>query len=141
MASTMGTLFNLAAGIACLLAFLLVPSTVDARSGQKLGPPLKVDFYEESCPQFGKIVEDTVAYYSAQDPTTPAPLLRLFFHDRFVQGCDASLLLNSTTNNTAEKDAAINFSVTNFYVIDDIKTQLEEQCPGTVLELSLVQMS
>ncbi|CAM6108507.1 unnamed protein product [Calypogeia fissa] len=131
MVSRMGTLFNLAAGFTWLLAISFV-ATVDAGTGHKLGSPLKVDFYEESCPQFDKIVEDTVAYYYAQDPTTPAPLLRLFFHDCFVQGCDASLLLNSTTNNTAEKDAAINFSVTNFNVIDDIKGQLEEECPGTV---------
>lgn len=113
------------------LVFFVFSSTVDA-NGKKLGPPLKLDFYGESCPKLGKIVEDTLAYYSAQDPTTPAPLLRLFFHDCFVQGCDASVLLNSTTNNTAEEDAAINFSIGNFYIIDDIKRQLEEVCPETV---------
>ncbi|CAM6111488.1 unnamed protein product [Calypogeia fissa] len=131
MVLIMGILFNLAAGFTWLLAISFV-ATVDTGTGQKLGPLLKVDFYKESCPQFDKIIEDTVAYYYAQGPTTPTPLLRLFFHDCFVQGCDTSLLLNSTTNNTVEKDTTINFSVTNFNVIDDIKAQLEEECPGTV---------
>jgi peroxidase len=113
------------------LAFLST-STAAYLTGSKLGPPLKLNFYKESCPKFEKIVEDTLAYYYSQDPTTPAPLLRLFFHDCFVQGCDSSVLLNSTTNNTAEKDAPINFSIGDFYVLDDIKGQLEEECPETV---------
>eukprot|EP00249_Psilotum_nudum_P005945 c19341_g1_i1 orf=153-1271(+) len=101
-------------------------------SFQYLNPPLRVDFYAQSCPQFSKIVEDRVAYYSSLDGTTPAPLLRLFFHDCFVQGCDGSVLINSTTKNSAEKDADINFSIGNFFVLDDIKRKLEEECPNTV---------
>ncbi len=49
-----------------------------------------------------------------------------------MQGCDASVLINSTNVNRAEKDAAINFSIGNFFVIDDIKEQLEKECPGVV---------
>ncbi|KAJ7528850.1 hypothetical protein O6H91_15G023100 [Diphasiastrum complanatum] len=95
-------------------------------------PHLKFDFYSKSCPQLQRIVKETVAFYSSQDPTTPAPLLRLLFHDCFVQGCDASVLLNSTKTNVAEKDAAINFSLSNFFIIDEIKQKLEKACPGTV---------
>ncbi|CAM6098975.1 unnamed protein product [Calypogeia fissa] len=117
--------------VLCTCLVFVLASSVDA-VGSKLGPPLKFDYYKESCPKLDNIVKETLLYYYNQDPTTPAPLLRLFFHDCFVQGCDASVLLNSTTNNTAEKDAAINFSIGDFYVIDDIKEQLEEECPGTV---------
>lgn len=48
------------------------------------------------------------------------------------QGCDASLLLDSTTGNKAEKDGPPNISVRSFYVIDDAKTKLEKACPHTV---------
>jgi hypothetical protein len=32
----------------------------------------------------------------------------------------------------AEKDAAINFSLGDFNIIDEIKADLEEKCPGVV---------
>ena len=48
------------------------------------------------------------------------------------QGCDASVLLNSTASNTAEKDAIPNLSLAGFDVIDDIKDALEAKCPKTV---------
>ena len=49
-----------------------------------------------------------------------------------LQGCDASILLDSTSNNTAEKDAPPNSFLAGFDVIDEIKTQLEKTCPGVV---------
>lgn len=49
-----------------------------------------------------------------------------------MQGCDGSVLLNSTANSTAERDAAPNLSLAGFDVIDDIKSQLEKTCPGVV---------
>jgi hypothetical protein len=99
---------------------------------QYLEKPLKFDFYKKSCPQASGIVEKVVSKYSEIDPTNPAPLMRLFFHDCFVQGCDASVLLNSTTKIVAEKDASINFSLGDFNIIDEIKAELEHACPETV---------
>lgn len=49
-----------------------------------------------------------------------------------LQGCDASILLDSTAKNTAEKEAVPNLSLGGFDVIDEIKTQLEKTCPGVV---------
>jgi hypothetical protein len=97
-----------------------------------IAPPLEFDFYKKTCPQLPRIVQKVVAAEFAFDPTSAGPQLRLFFHDCFVQGCDASVLINSTNVNQAEKDAAINFSIGNFFVIDDIKEQLEKECPGVV---------
>jgi hypothetical protein len=97
-----------------------------------IAPPLKFDFYKKTCPQLPEIVEKVVAAEFAFDPTSSGPQLRLFFHDCFVQGCDASVLINSTNLNQAEKDASINFSIGNFFVIDEIKEQLEKECPGVV---------
>lgn len=50
----------------------------------------------------------------------------------FLQGCDASVLLDSTESVTAEKDGLPNRSLSGYDVIDDIKAKLEEECPGIV---------
>jgi peroxidase len=57
------------------------------------------------------------------------------------QGCDASVLVNSTANNTAEKDAIPNLSLEGFDVIDEIKTQLENTCPGKVSCADILALS
>ena len=97
-----------------------------------LAPPLKLHYYKKQCPKLEHIVKKVVRKYSKLDPTNPGPLLRLFFHDCFVQGCDGSVLLNSSRGSVAEKDAAINFSLSDFDIIDEIKADLEEKCPGVV---------
>jgi peroxidase len=59
-----------------------------------------------------------------------ASLLRLHFHDCFVNGCDGSVLLDGSTG---EKSAGPNAnSLRGFEVIDTIKTQVESLCPGVV---------
>ena len=49
------------------------------------------------------------------------------------QGCDGSVLIDSTANNTAEKDAPPNKpSLRGFEVIDAEKKAIKAQCPKTV---------
>ena len=98
-----------------------------------LAPPLQYGFYDQSCPGLRELVKDKIAAYTLSDAITPAPLLRLFFHDCFTQGCDGSLLLNSTVLNLAEKDQAKSLTLDRFYIIDDIKQTLESgMCNNTV---------
>jgi peroxidase len=49
-----------------------------------------------------------------------------------AQGCDASVLIDSTTGNTAEKNAGPNTSLRGFEVIDRIKARVEKACSGVV---------
>ncbi|XP_050209097.1 peroxidase 66-like [Mercurialis annua] len=93
---------------------------------------LDAHYYDQTCPQAEKIILQTVRNASIYDPKVPARLLRMFFHDCFIRGCDASILLDSTSQNQAEKDGPPNISVRSFYVIDDAKAVLEAVCPHTI---------
>ena len=46
---------------------------------------LKTGFYSSSCPRAEAIVRSTVETHFNRDPTIAAGLLRLHFHDCFVQ--------------------------------------------------------
>ncbi|KDP25852.1 hypothetical protein JCGZ_22882 [Jatropha curcas] len=73
-------------------------------------------FYRRSCPGLEVIVHRIVAKYISRDPTLAAPLLRMHFHDCFVRGCDGSILLSSTKNNQAEKEAIPNQTLRGFQI-------------------------
>lgn len=48
------------------------------------------------------------------------------------QGCDGSVLIASTPENLAERDAVPNLTVRGYEIVDDIKSQVEAMCPGVV---------
>ncbi|CAL9189558.1 unnamed protein product [Musa hybrid cultivar] len=93
---------------------------------------LQVHYYRNSCPRAEIIVKQVVQKHFLRDPSVPAGLLRLHFHDCFVRGCDASVLLDSTADNVAEKKAAPNLTLRTFEVIDDAKAELEKVCSRVV---------
>ncbi|KAF2315701.1 hypothetical protein GH714_040230 [Hevea brasiliensis] len=93
---------------------------------------LDAHYYDQTCPQAETIILDTVRNAIVHDPKVPARILRMFFHDCFIRGCDASILLDSNPGNLAEKDGPPNISVRSFYVIDDAKAMLETACPHTI---------
>ena len=53
---------------------------------------LNTGFYSSSCPKAEAIVRSTVESYFKKDPTIAAGLLRLHFHDCFVQVLDLFIL-------------------------------------------------
>lgn len=93
---------------------------------------LSLNFYDETCPGVYDAVGNVVEDYISKAPSLAAPLLRMNFHDCFVRGCDASVLLNSTNSTQAEKEAIPNQTLRGFQVIDAVKAAVEKVCPGIV---------
>ncbi|XVE56202.1 hypothetical protein DITRI_Ditri03aG0218800 [Diplodiscus trichospermus] len=114
-----------AAIVALAFAFLMFPISSPVRA-------LSSSYYDQTCPKLESIVTTAVKKAISNDRTVPAALLRMHFHDCFIRGCDASVLLNSKGNKKAEKDGPPNISLHAFYVIDNAKKALESSCPGVV---------
>ncbi|GLT45517.1 hypothetical protein SLA2020_193450 [Shorea laevis] len=94
---------------------------------------LSSNFYATTCPNALSTIKSAVSSAVKKEARMGASLLRLHFHDCFVNGCDASILLDDTANFTGEKNAGPNAnSVRGYEVIDTIKSQLENLCPGVV---------
>ena len=127
---------------------------VGVRGGQKQQQQLRMGFYDKSCPAAERIVGDYVRRHVRRVPTVAPALLRTHYHDCFVrvrtcvrtsilyvsvthidvymQGCDGSILLNSTGAGAAEKDAPPNLTLRGCDLIDRVKALVEEACPGVV---------
>ncbi|KAI3929060.1 hypothetical protein MKW92_016880 [Papaver armeniacum] len=111
-----------------LSVLVLVFLVLDISNGQGL----KLGFYQKTCPNAESIIYKTTASYVSFNPTLPAALLRMHFHDCFVRGCDGSVLINSTSTNQSEKASIPNLSLRGFNVIDAAKAAVEKVCPGVV---------
>ncbi|RCV14500.1 hypothetical protein SETIT_2G431200v2 [Setaria italica] len=110
---------------ASFLGLLVLVALASGASAQ-----LSPTFYDTSCPNALSTIRTAVNAAVAQEARMGASLLRLHFHDCFVQGCDASVLLNDTNG---EQSAGPNVgSLRGFGVIDNIKAQVEALCPQTV---------
>lgn len=93
------------------------------------GQGTRVGFYSTSCPNAEAIVTTTVARHLRANPRIAPGLVRLHFHDCFVQGCDGSVLIEGPGT---EKTAGPNSGINGYNVINDAKTQLEAACPNVV---------
>ncbi|KAI4966578.1 hypothetical protein ZWY2020_038022 [Hordeum vulgare] len=104
-------------------SLLVLVALVTAASAQ-----LSPTFYDTSCPRALATIKSGVMAAVTSDPRMGASLLRLHFHDCFVQGCDASVLLSGMEQNAIPNAG----SLRGFGVIDSIKTQIEAICKQTV---------
>ncbi|KAL2341520.1 hypothetical protein Fmac_009460 [Flemingia macrophylla] len=94
---------------------------------------LSPTFYSQTCPLLYNTVFGVIFGASLTDNRIGASLVRLHFHDCFVQGCDGSILLNNTATIESEQDAIPNKnSIRGLDVVNNIKAAVEKICPATV---------
>ncbi|MFS7991640.1 putative peroxidase [Helianthus anomalus] len=102
-----------------ILTFLFLSLFVASSYAQ-----LRKNFYQNTCPNVESIVKSAVTKKFRQTFVTAPATLRLFFHDCFVRGCDASVLL---ANANAEKDHPDNLSLAGdgFDTVNKAKAALD----------------
>ncbi|KAL3502195.1 hypothetical protein ACH5RR_036644 [Cinchona calisaya] len=94
---------------------------------------LSPTFYESTCPRALSTIRTSIRQAISRERRMAASLVRLHFHDCFVQGCDASVLLDETSTIQSEKTAlGNNNSARGFEVIEAAKSEVEKICPGVV---------
>ncbi|KAG6545872.1 hypothetical protein Mapa_012527 [Marchantia paleacea] len=106
--------------VMCLV--LVVVAVADAQ--------LTESFYASKCPKGPAKVREVIKTWITRDRTLAPALLRLHFHDCFVRGCDASVLLDGA--NSEKQSLGNRDSLRGFNVIDDVKAKVEALCPGVV---------
>ncbi|KAL8139723.1 hypothetical protein V2J09_005744 [Rumex salicifolius] len=102
-----------------IVGFLLLSASLHLEAQQQ---SLQSGFYSQTCQFAEYIIKDEVRKGLLNDMGLAAGL-----------GCDASVLIDSTPSNKAEKDSPPNFpSLRGFEIIDNAKARLEAMCPGVV---------
>jgi peroxidase len=121
-----------------LISSLLLASYGFASEGQYSDVPvvkgLSWSFYESSCPKLDSIVRKHLKKVFKKDIGQAAGLLRLHFHDCFVQGCDASVLLDGSASGPSEQEAPPNLTLRPeaFEIIEDLRELVHKQCGRVV---------
>ncbi|KAL6640195.1 hypothetical protein ACP70R_022044 [Stipagrostis hirtigluma subsp. patula] len=117
-----------------LAALTTVASSWHAAVDAKVVDGLRVGFYDRTCPEAESTVREIVNTDTHNDATIPAGIIRIFFHDCFVKGCDASILLEQTpTAAETEKESSANgFTLNGLSTIEAAKSAVETLCPRTV---------
>lgn len=112
-----------------LIQLFLVALMLGASSAQ-----LSPTFYSTTCPNVSNVIQGVLQQAFRSDVRIGAKLIRVHFHDCMVNGCDGSLLLDDDAANgiDSEKDEVQNASTEGYDVLDDMKTALENVCPGVV---------
>ncbi|XP_010686355.2 peroxidase 19 [Beta vulgaris subsp. vulgaris] len=97
---------------------------------------LSVDYYAKTCPDVEKLVGSFTSEQFKAAPAIASATIRLFFHDCFVEGCDASILISSNpgSKELVERDAPLNkdLPIEAFELINKAKALVDNKCPGVV---------
>lgn len=123
----------LLAAAAALVTMSALASTPEAA--------LEVGFYRATCPIAEDLVLAEMRLILMEDATLAPSLLRMHYHDCFVQGCDGSIMLRSRKKGKAERDALPNRSLRGYAAIERIKARLETVCPLTVSCADIIAMA
>ncbi|PKU63479.1 Peroxidase 12 [Dendrobium catenatum] len=117
-------------------ALALISSPPPALS-QNLPPivnGLSFTFYKSSCPNLDSIVRGFLKKEFKKNIGLAAALLRVHFHDCFVQGCDASVLLDGSASGPSEQEAPPNLTLRPeaFKAINDLRALIDRKCGRVV---------
>ncbi|PIA41186.1 hypothetical protein AQUCO_02300171v1 [Aquilegia coerulea] len=123
-----------------LLSSIFLSSHLSLTSAQSTPPlvgGLSWNFYKSNCPKLEKIVRDELKKAFKRDIGIAAGLLRIHFHDCFVQGCDGSVLLAGSASGPGEQEAPPNLTLRPqaFTVINEIRNKIHKAC-GQVVSCS-----
>ncbi|KAI5084322.1 hypothetical protein GOP47_0000491 [Adiantum capillus-veneris] len=129
----------MAKGIIVFFSFLLLLASPYLASAS--GSGLSYDFYKTTCPSLELLVKKEVARIYYIHGNAAISFLRNMFHDCAVQGCDASLLLESVPGHPGEKGSEHNTGMRNFKYVDEIKAAVEKACPGVVSCADIIILS
>ncbi|KAG5525319.1 hypothetical protein RHGRI_031861 [Rhododendron griersonianum] len=118
-------------------SLLLLPGTVSkahSYSSAHIVKGLSLSFYESKCPDLESVVRKHLKKVFKEDIGQSAGLLRLHFHDCFVQGCDGSVLLDGSASGPSEQDAPPNLTLRSeaFEIINDLRELVHQQCGRVV---------
>ncbi|KAI6689507.1 hypothetical protein NL676_026335 [Syzygium grande] len=119
-----------AAAIVIVLVLVVHVMGLSESEGQQQ-QNLRVGFYSESCPSAESIVHAVVKEAVLSVPRNAPLLLRIHFHDCFVEGCDGSILIDN--GNSSERCTVAHAGVGGFEIIEAAKARLESTCPGSSL--------
>ncbi|THG09310.1 hypothetical protein TEA_013436 [Camellia sinensis var. sinensis] len=112
----------------------LASSSYSSSSHHHLVKGLSWSFYEYECPKLESIVRKHLKKVFKEDIGQAAGLLRVHFHDCFVQGCDGSVLLEGSASKPSEQEAPPNLSLraTAFEIINDLHALVQKECGRVV---------
>ncbi|KAK7270977.1 hypothetical protein RJT34_26533 [Clitoria ternatea] len=119
------------------ISFILFASS-HFHASEAAKPPLvdglSYSFYSKTCPKLETIVRNQLQKVFKNDNGQAPALLRIFFHDCFVQGCDGSVLLDGRPG---ERDQPANGGIRPeaLQTIDDIRSLVHKEC-GRIVSCS-----
>ncbi|GLU16496.1 hypothetical protein SLE2022_329280 [Rubroshorea leprosula] len=100
-------------------------------------------FYKSSCPKVESIIRKHLKKVFNEDIGQAAGLLRLHFHDCFVKGCDASVLLDGSASGPSEQQATPNLTLRKkaFEIINDLRERIHKECGRVVSCADIVALA
>ncbi|KAI9098394.1 hypothetical protein K1719_025019 [Acacia pycnantha] len=128
--------------LSCLV--LALATKVQSQAKPPIVKGLSWSFYESSCPSVESIVANHLKSVFKKDPGQAPALLRIFFHDCFVQGCDGSILLDAIPpSNQSERDSRSNGGIRPEAIntIDDIRALVHKKCGRVVSCADIVALA
>ncbi|GJS18617.1 peroxidase 17 [Tanacetum coccineum] len=125
------------------LPFLLLPFIFFTQLPVTVPSTIHPRYYAKTCPNAELIVRDVMQKAMIREPRSGASVMRLQFHDCFVNvRIYGSLLLDDTPTMLGEKLSLSNInSLRSYEVVDEIKEALETACPQIVSCADIIIMA